>query len=90
MRQLYAEARAAREAAPGQGRSRISDVKPPLAEPLASSPSRIDWRTVPVPVPEPVARARPAIDGWTVQLAKKGERCISPIPARNAAMEKRQ
>ena len=88
MRQMYAEARAAREAVSGPGGSRVCGTRLPVPDPLASAKLMIDRWTL--PVPEPVARARSTIEWWTVQLAKKGERCVSPKQAGNAVMEKRQ
>ncbi len=69
MRQMYAEARAAREAVSGPGGPRICGVQLPVPDPLASAKSMMDRWTL--PVPEPVARARSTIEWWTVQLAEK-------------------
>ena len=87
MRQMYAEARAAREAVSASGGARIGGTRLAVTDPLAPKLMIDRWT---LPVPEPVARARSTIEWWTVQLAKNGERRVSPKQAGNAAMEKRQ
>jgi hypothetical protein len=69
MRQMYAEARAAREAVSGRDEPRLCSVRPPVPASPASGKLMIDRWTL--PVPEPVARARSTIEWWTVQLAEK-------------------
>jgi len=71
MRPMYAEARAAREAAANPSGRRIDDTQTPVPNPVALARSTIEWWTV--PVPNPVASARSTIEWWTTQIAKAGE-----------------
>ena len=69
MRLMYAEARAAREAAANPSGHRIRDMQTPVPNPVAFARSTIEWWTIPVPNP---ISARSTIEWWTTQIAKGG------------------
>lgn len=63
MRLMYAEARAAREAATNRTEDRVHDRRAPAS-------SKIQWWTL--PVSNPVESATTTIQWWTTQIAKVG------------------
>jgi hypothetical protein len=68
MRLMYAEARAAREAAANPSGHRNHDMQAPVPNPVAFARSTIEWWTI--PVLNPVASARSTIEWWTSHIAK--------------------
>ena len=79
MRQMYADARVAREAKanPGDHRTRAART---------AASFKLRWWSL--PVSNPVESARTTIEWWLKKIAKKGERLrrrdavVEPLPAR--------
>jgi len=81
MRQMYAEARAAREAKTNPGGHRTRAAK---------TAARFTLRWWSLPVSNPVASARTTIEWWLNKVATTGERLgrrealVEPLPARHS------
>jgi hypothetical protein len=72
MRQLYAEARAAREAAANANAPRLHDTQQALRNPVALEASRLAcWA---LPVSNPAASARSTLQWWATRIDKARER----------------
>jgi hypothetical protein len=77
MRQLYAEARAAREAAANANAHGVHDTPSASRNPVAPKMSRlVGWA---LPVSSPAASARSTLQWWTARIDRARERFM-PAP----------
>jgi len=78
MRQMYAEARAARVAAASVNAPRVQDMQLALRNPVTPKTSRLAcWS---LPVSNPAASARATLQWWATQIGMARERAM---PATN-------